>query len=743
MADDLHDMAEERAYLVNTMTVLNKELAMENDILPGKRSRLLALRRDLWENTVHFTDDYDRLAEIKQYHQEVENQTASYHSTYQQIEKYKKLLASPYFGRFDFLEEDSSDREQIYLGLATLIDSETHNILIYDWRAPLSSVFYRHELGAVSYEAPSGTIFGDVSLKRQYKIQHSQLKYYFDCSVIINDEILQEALGNNALAKMKNIAETIQKEQDLIIRDTEHDILFVQGVAGSGKTSIALHRIAYLLYTGINSGLRSHHMLIVSPNAVFSKYISNVLPELGEENARQTTFEDLVHHLLQDRLAIETRNAQLESLIVSQNSQEAALRKQCIEFKGSTAFIKILDRLIAHYERHLIDFEDIYYCGRILATRQQLKNLLLNDKIGMPLARRLKRIKHKMLEQISRLRKVALEKIERVVQLSEGHDLEIRSFSRLLSIKQTRPLRQQLRRVTEVDYLQLYKFLFSDRRLFLKLAQGIALPESLEWIISSTMTNLDNNEIDYEDSAPLLYLKLSIDGCDLFTEIKHVVIDEAQNYYPLQHAVFKLLFNDGVRYTVLGDTHQTIERDTTSLLDVGIAKILGKSNPAIFSLYKSYRSSFEISAFTQKLPEIKQEFIAFERHGTAPMVVCRDSAEAVTRAMADDLEMFLEQGYASVAVICKTAAEAQVLTAKLKKLTGLELVDICDKEFDSGVLVIPAYMANGLEFDVVLIHGASKDNFSSHLDRKLLYIACTRALHRLALYYTGEKSPFI
>ncbi|MHB1127877.1 MAG: HelD family protein [Bacillota bacterium] len=742
MANDPHGMEEENAYLEDTLALIRDELDMGTRVLPGMQSRLIALRRDMWDNTAHFVEDAGSLTEINHYMMEVTNQSSLINRTLKQMDSYKRLLNSPYFGRFDFFEDGSGDREKIYIGLNNVIDSKTHDIFIYDWRAPIASVYYRHELGAASFIAPMGKIAGRVALKRQYKIQCSQLQYYFDCSMIINDEILQEVLGRNASPKMKNIAVTIQKEQDLIIRDTQHDVLFVQGVAGSGKTSVALHRIAFLLYNGIKSGINSGNMLIVSPNSVFIKYISSVLPELGEENARQTTFDELVQQLLGGKLKAETRNMHLESLITFQISPETLIKKQSTKFKGSRVFMEILNRLIEHYERRVIAFEDIYYAGRILVTRQQLKNHLLDNKTGMPLARRLKRMQNKILTQVHRLRRDKLEIIERIVQQSEGHDLEIRSFSRLLSIRQTRPFRRRLHQITQVSYAQLYKMLFDDRRLFLKLAQGLALPHHLDQIISTTKANLEKGLINYEDCASLLYLKLSIEGCDSFSEVRHVVIDEAQDYHPLQYAIFKLLFHDA-KYTVLGDMDQAVEKSNRSFLEDGIADILGKGKPVYFNLHQSYRSSYEINAFAQKLPEDKQKFTSFERHGAEPTLVYKSSQETVDRAVAEDLAQFLEQGYTSVAVICKTAAEAKKLSTRLKKLICFKLCDINDDEFPLGAVVIPAYMAKGLEFDAVLVYGVSKKNYFSDLDRRLLYIACTRALHRLALYYTGEISPFI
>jgi DNA helicase-2/ATP-dependent DNA helicase PcrA len=736
------DLQEETDYLEQTLAIIKCELDMENAAVMEQKSKLLALRKDMWENTVHFSNDFDRLPEINHYLEEVNNQTANYGSTKKQIERYHAMLAMPYFGRFDFAEDGSVNSEKFYIGLHNLMDSKTQYIFVYDWRAPVSSIFYSSEVGKASYNAPVGAISGDVLLKRQYKIKDSKLKYFFDCNIRINDEKLQEALGNNTSARMRSIVETIQKDQDAIIRDTENELLVVQGVAGSGKTSIALHRIAFLLYEGLQTKLASSNIIIISPNNIFSKYISSVLPELGEENVGETTFDDIVWKLIGHRLETETRNRQLESLIVSRNTGEEEIRRHGIEFKGSHAFTKILDRLIQHYERRIVVFEDVYYNGNVLMTRQQLKNLFLNNKIGMPMAKRLKRIEKKVLEIIRSLNKKRLAKIEKIVEESEGHELEIKSFSRLLLMKESKKIAKRLQSFTEVDYLDLYKLLFNSRELFYKLSRGLDMPEDIEQIISSTRAGLDRGRANYEDCAAVLYLKLRLEGSHLFSGIKQVVIDEAQDYYPLQYEVFYLLFGDA-RLTVLGDIHQSVEKDAdNSFYDV-ITEIFHSKKMVRLFLNKSYRSSFEINAFTQKLLDKKQHLISFERHEAEPVLVFKDSAEMVDHAVIQDIGNYFEQGYESIAVICKTWAEAEKLHSRLKESINIKLVNTDQGEIGKGALVIPAYMVKGLEFDVVLVYGASRDNYATEFDRKLLYVACTRALHRLALYYTGEKSTYI
>ncbi|MDR3600425.1 MAG: 3'-5' exonuclease [Desulfosporosinus sp.] len=726
---------EEIEYLRKTLAFINEEVETEANNLVEQKSNLIATRKDMYENT-RFSNDFEGLVDMNLNLSQVNNETVNFLYNSKHVKKLKMMLDSPYFGRFDFIEKGFSEEEKIYIGLSNLMDRNTGQVYVYDWRAPISSIFYRYELGEAMYDTPLGVSRGDVSLKRQYQIRNSKLKYFFDCSVRITDEILQEVLSHNTSAKMKNIIETIQKEQDVIIRDRDHELLIVQGVAGSGKTSIALHRIAFLLYEGLNSNLQSNDVIIISPNTVFSNYISSVLPELGEENVRQSIFDDLALEAFEGKFGEETRDMQLETLIHSRAKTEEDLRRQSIDFKGSRMFKQILDRLLSYYGHRLLVFEDVYYNGAILATRQQLKNRFLNNEIGIPMAKQLKRIETMLLEKVHPLQKKRLQRLEKIVAASIEHQFEIKSFSRLLAIKQAKAFRERIQKFTNVDYRQLYELLFNSRGLLVKLSQGLTLPENIEEIISTTRQDLRNRQVYYEDYAPLLYLKLKIEGNDLFSKIKHVVIDEAQDYSPLQYEVFKLLYKNAT-YTVLGDIHQTIEKTIDRSIYDDISEILNKRKTVKLSLDKGYRSTCEINTFTQNLlgEGTRDDYCSIERYGEEPMVIHQETLEAIDQSIIEDIAKYMKQGYESVAVLCKTQEDAEKVYRRLKKSVQITLIKPQGGEVIKGALVIPSYMAKGLEFDVVIVYDVNKQNYASDFDRQLLYIACTRALHRLVIYF--------
>ncbi len=734
---------EEKAYLEDTMAFIKKELDALIDEALEHRKDLVEARKDMVENTTPFSSDFERLTEMVQSLSEVNSQTVGYTNIAQFVKRYKKLLDSPYFARFDFIEDGFGIKERIYIGLANVMDRNTHEVYVYDWRASISSIFYRYERGKASYDTPAGTSSGEVTLKRQYKIKNSNLQYFFDCDIRITDEILQDILGRNSSPKMKNIVETIQKEQDIIIRDTENELLMVQGTAGSGKTSIALHRIAFLLYEG--QKYRSNNILIISPNDVFSQYISNVLPELGEENVLQVTFDDLVTQSFNRRFQVQKRESYLEEYIRTYHSDQAKIRRASASFKGSKTFVTILARWITYYGHKLIPFEDVYFNGVILETRQELKNRFLRNEIDIPMAKQLARIENMIMPKTHPYKKERLAKIEQIVAKSEGRDLEIKQFSRLLSIKESEALRRRLRRFTSVDYWEIYVRLFSDPQYLHALAHDLDLPGEINEIIRITNQNLQQRKLFYEDYAPLLYLKLKVEGTELLSDIRHVVIDEAQDYSVVQYEMFKILYRNAT-YTVLGDYNQTIDRKQDLDLYDLIAKIMDKQKTTKLILSKSYRSTVEINQFSrQLLPDHDNQplIVPFERHGDEPKVIYQETPEAMDMRIVEDIRSYMAKGYEHIAVICKTQYQAEEVFIRLKSITDLKLITPYAKDFVKGPVVIASYMAKGLEYDVVIIYDTSHDQYSTILDQKLLYVSCTRALHELVLYYTGERSPFL
>lgn len=743
MAEYKDKYREEVNYLEEIIGLLKYRLDVETEKLAEQKADLIAARKEMWENTTHSSSDFDKLTDLNQYLSALNSQTFSYTEIEKRIAKYERMVDSPYFSRIDFTEDGYDDTEKIYIGLFNLMDEDTHDIKVYDWRAPISSVYYRSELGHVEYKAPSGIIKGSISLKRQYKITKGKLEYFFDSNVNIVDEMLMEALSKNMAPKMKTIVETIQKQQDLIIRDLDNDLLVVQGVAGSGKSSVALHRIAFLLYRGLNLKLSANNVIVISPNSLFSKYISNVLPELGEDNIREYTFENIFLKLFDNNLSVKSKSENFEKIICAETEEKRSFLRSCDEFKGSKTFIKILERFVKFFERKIIPFEDVYFDGEIIENRQLLKAFLLSNKLNMPTAKKLKIIENRLLDKVHDKKFARREKIEAAVNMSKEHEFEIKAFTRVLAAKETSSFISRIRKFTELDSYELYKKLFSNKKLILNLAKGLELPKNIDEIIRYTQENItDPYNIPYSDGIAMMYLKIIAEGADSFSDIKQVIVDEAQDYYPMHYYLLKNLFREA-RFTIVGDINQAVEKKSDLSLYDDIVSILNFEKYNKIFLNKSYRNSYEISKFCEKFlkEDIHTEY--FKRSEEAPEVVCCKDEETLENKLINKVNEYSSQGYNSIAIICKNRKQASDLYFKIKGKINIKLVDYQGEQNLSGSIIVPVYLAKGLEFDAVIVYGTDNKNYLTSFDKNLLYVACSRALHRLSLYYTGKISKLL
>lgn len=734
---------EEIQYLEEIINLLKYKLDIETSNLEEQKIDLIAARKEMWENTTHSSADFDKLSDLNQYLSALQAQTFTYTELAKRISKYEKMLDSPYFARIDFTEQGYDDTDKIYIGLFNLMDEETHDIKVYDWRAPISSVYYRNELGPVEYKAPAGIIKGTITLKRQYKITKGEMEYFFDSNINILDEMLMEALSQNMTSKMKTIVETIQKQQDLIIRDLENDLLVVQGVAGSGKSSVALHRIAFLMYQGLNYKLSANNIIVISPNPLFSKYISNVLPELGEDNINEFTFENIFFKLYESRLSVKTKSENFENIICAATEEERNFLRSYNEFKGSKTFKEILDRFVYYFEHKMIKFEDVYFNGEFLETKQLLKSFLLSGKLNMPTAKKLKIMENRIIEKLHERKLSRRSKIEKAVVKLNQHEFESKSFTRMLAAKETASFINNLHNFTEFDCFELYKTLFENRKIFNAVSKGLILPENIEKIINYTNQSLqDRYNIPYADGMGLVYLKIKAEGCDLFRDIKQVVVDEAQDYYPLHYHILKNLYRDA-RFTVVGDVNQSVEKKSDVSIYDDIIEIFGfEKNNKVF-LNKSYRSSYEISKFSSKLLEEGTYTEYFNRNEEEPEIIQCKTTDELDNKLIKDIENYKSQGLNTVAIICKNRKTAADLYFRIAGRTKVKLVDYLEEQSITGTIIVPVYLAKGLEFDAVMVYGTDNKTYNTDYDKKLLYIACTRALHRLSLYYTGKITRYL
>ena len=737
MSDYNKELEQEQQYLKTVTHFLKEQITVGGQAAAEQKQNLVALRKEMFEGGMPAVDDYDRNIELSQYHTMERIETSHYEHKLSKVEKYKRILDKPYFGRFDFTE-DEEEKEKVYVGYQNVMNDDTYEVMVYDWRAPIASMFYRSELGAASYKAPCGDIHGEVSLKRLYEIEKGELKYFFDCALTITDEMLQQALGNNASSHMKNIVETIQKEQDLIIRDVENDLLIVQGVAGSGKTSIAMHRIAFLLYERMSEGLTSENVMIISPNHLFGEYVSTVLPELGEDNVSYSTMEDFFEMYFKGEMHMRSRSSQLEFMITHKNRKRI---RENIHFKGSSTFITLLDRLVDCYENELLTFTDVKYAGQMIGKGSDLRKNFLDNPIQMAIGRRLDRIEHGLMKKLNALEKEKRREMMNELRKKGGYDYkDEEKVNNTLNSYREETL-EAMRSFTKVNVFKLYEALFKDEALFNKLSEGLKMPKGIENIRSFTAKNLRPDLATYEDGMALLYLKIKIEDQHYYPQIRQLLIDEAQDYYPLQYKIFGEIFRN-VQYTVLGDIGQTIEKSETEDLYEEIIRTLEPKKALKLSLNKSYRSSYEISHFTQKLRDNQNMSIAFERHDELPIIAEQENMNQMFDWMEDKVKEYEASGYETIAIICKSQKEVNHVYSKISKKINLRKLNPEEDGFEKGVLIMPIYMAKGLEYDAVIVYEVNEENYYEKEDKQLLYIACTRALHRLSLCYTGKVSRY-
>ena len=568
--------------------------------------------------------------------------------------------------------------------------------------------------GEAFYDAPCGRVTGELNLKRQYEIKNGILEYFFDSDVQIVDEFLRQLLSQNTTAKMKAIVETIQHEQDVVIRDMENDLLMVQGVAGSGKTSIALHRAAYLMYQGLQTKLSANNIMIISPNSIFEQYISNVLPELGEDNVISSVFEDILSELLNGR-KIQSRNDFLENLIV--NSKYKEISRNSIEFKTSSFFREILDQFLIDIPRQWIEFEDVYYEGKCVVSGQILKDKILG-RPETPLGIKLEQLEDYILEQIFGTGK------------GRGHKEE------------KNLIKQEIQKFIKIDIVELYKILFSNEAYFYSLLQNSNPSQNIKNIWKYTKENLEADSLYYDDAIAIAYLYLKIYGTNKYKNIKQVVIDEAQDYYPLQYEIFNLLFSNA-KFTILGDMKQTLAKKEDISFYEQIQKILNKKKSSLIMLDKSFRCTNEILNFSLKFIEKSSQIKSFNRNGDSPKVYIADNSEIFIDEIVKEINLCQEKGFQSICLICKTEKNSIYLFNKIKHKLDIQLIKNGSVSDLQGVFILPVYMSKGLEFDTVLICDADSQNYHDEDDKNLLYVACTRALHKLSLFCENEVSPLI
>lgn len=597
------------------------------------------------------------------------------------LHRMKKMVAAPFFGSVEFQYDGDEDAEHFYIGIGNFAERTGSLPLIYDWRAPVSGLFYDYDKGEASYEAPGGTMEGEILSKWQYKIRDGKMIYEFESDVKIDDDILKQELGNNGDVQLKNIVRTIQKEQNAIIRNTKDKVLAIQGAAGSGKTSVALHRIAYLLYHD-RERLKSSNILILSPNSVFSDYISHVLPELGEEHIREMSFDLFAYRELKDIVDdCEDRYHHIEKRIrdIDKESEARYHWKQSADYVGAVESFMVL------LEDDLMNFKDFEY-RKFKKPAEELLKLFYYKFPELPILSRMEAVMEYVVDEYETLANRSIPEEEMVF------------------------IREWFMRMYEtMDVYKIYNWILEENG-------WPTLPDVPK----------EQRVLAYEDVYPMLYLKYRLCATKKHKDIRHLVIDEMQDYSYLQYMILQNMFSCNM--TILGDKAQTVDDTPQDVLRF-LPKLFGKQIRRI-EMNKSYRNTLEIAEYAAKITGVS-DIKFLERHGK-PVV------EEKYNLIVEAVEKILEQvnvgadGYETAAVLTMTEDEAKDVYAFLRnKRKDVFYIDRDSSAFRKGITVTTYYLAKGLEFDQVFVLGGRKGN---PFYPQFKYISATRALHELYVY---------
>lgn len=668
MKIEREEFERERNYLYKTVSLIRKKISKLGQELFDDDSKVLEFKKLIWDTHTEMDPN-----EMRSMMAESDLQVSIMQSKGNYLQRLFRIQNKPYFGSIRFKEEGSEEEDNIYIGITHVEDKLDY--YVHDWRSPICSMFYDYETGPASYKAPSGIIKGNIIKKRQYIIEDAELKHIFDNDLNISDSLLQEVLAEESSDKMKNIVNTIQEEQNKVIRNTEDKNLIVEGIAGSGKTSVALHRIAFLLYRIPN--LTSSNVVVFTPNKVFSEYISNVLPELGEDNTYDMTFYDLLCQNINEYKDIENFTD-----FISRYYKGNVDNYDMVKYKQSDEIIKDINNYINNLLSTIKFNNKLEYDNFIEIDTEELNNMLNYKYNRFPLFERIKEIS----------KKIASNNYEGSTKNASSIEKKLKE---LLNIKLD--LKDIFNNFYQSEYSK-YKDKVNDKYLY------------------------------YEDACIFLYIKSLLVGFNTNHVIKEIVIDEAQDYNKLQYLIIKKTFKTS-NYTILGDTNQTINpyykydslEELTSIFE----------SSKYITLTKTYRSTGKIIDYTNKILGLNH--VTAIRNEKASDIIFRNNI--TKNDFLTDINN-LKTTSKSIAIITKNDSEAEEVYNMLKDDLDIMLIDGFG-HIKRDLVVVPSYVAKGLEFDSVIIY-TDEDNKYQEKDKYLFYVACTRAQHNLIIYNNSK-----
>lgn len=695
------EFLQEEQNLDYTLKVLNEEILNYIDKRKGIAEYILEYRKKFIEE---HRDDEDKLIEYFDHEKYVKEE--SYKTIDKKLAEYTKLKENPYFGKVSFA--DDGLQETIYIGRYGLNKEGEFEPVVVDWRAPVSSLFYKGSLGETSYKSPNGEVPVDILARRQLMIKKGILQGCFDSEVDVKDDILQMILSSNTGEKLKDIVMTIQQEQDEIIREDRQKVVVVNGVAGSGKTTIALHRVAYLLYNFREQ--LGNKVLILGPNDIFIDYIGEVLPTLGEGGVTQQTFANFAMTEMGLNEYVVDFTEYLEKAL--RGNEEVVSE---IKYKSSQEFIDFLDEKCSYFEENYFNIKPVTYFGKEIVGFDEIRELFEKHYKYMPLFRRGKKIERVLISKIKDSRD------EKVRELNA----EVKA--KLASLSEDELLMEQ----NNIEFTRRLKI----REIVKEVTK--AKEELASWIQNKNIVDiykdmLQTEGLSYLDLPAILYLMIKLDGKKSKNDIKHIVIDEAQDYSRLQFIVLKEL--TGCRsYTIVGDANQRLVKSTEEAAMLNLKSLFGGFTKH-FELNKSYRSTYQIMQYANKLLD-EHAIVPFVREGKWDVEEVKvNDKEDLIDTLLETLEAYDDENYENIAIIVKGKEELKEIAPELKKYTKILSFDREDLIYRGGRVIIPSYYAKGLEFDGVIVV-----NLDNETDSLVKYIMCTRALHRLKVINFEEN----
>lgn len=747
---------QEQQRVNRVITEIKRQIDETATAVEAAHKETWAVERNYSENASINRYEVDDIAEsrsmLEQQRQLVSRAAESETILKHQLATLKGLQGSPYFGRIDIKDPGEDEPESLYIGTASLMNDDKTDFLVYDWRAPIAGVYYNGTLGKVSYETPAGTQHTELVKKRQFTIKNGKITNMFDTNETVGDELLQAALGEQNDQYMHNIVATIQKEQNDIIRDTHSDLLLVQGVAGSGKTSAILQRIAYLLYHS-RTVLNADQIVLFSPNNLFSHYISEVLPSLGERNMRQVTLEGFVRRRFE--------GLKVESLFERYETRQAHpdASRAIADFMEGVTMMNQVRQYAASLTDQDLQFSDLRFNGRVFFSADHIREVYESLPSAMHPADRMVRLKNKLIRELQH--RVRIEaKSDWVAK--ELDDLDTQQLHRLYGKKTVddfadedaqyaylsrRWAKRRLRIIADAIYNNYFLDFYNQYERFLR---QVTLPKTIsvrEWadMIAAYQDEIEFHRLELMHAAPLMYLRDLITGSGQNRSFQYVFIDEMQDYSLAMMVYLRHVFPQA-RFTVLGDSEQALfkplQLPETMLKE--LSGVLDAKHPNLIALRRSYRSTKEITDFAKALLPDGDQIISFTRHGAKPRLLVRYSAASARQALVDEVNK-LHQDNETVAILTKNRQQAQDVYQILhrQKLADLHLLSEEDSALPTGILVLPIYLAKGLEFDAVLAYDVSADNLKNTDAVGMVYTMASRAMHQLTLLSNGPVSPVL